>query len=252
MRKFSFTILLVFAVWINAVPAAIAQETADKKNWQYLGELYLMFPNMSGETAIKNLPPVEVDASSGDILGSLEMGAMFYLEATNDDWAISSDFLYMKLGQDLESNAIVTSGEITMKQYSWEIAGLKRVTPWLDAGLAGRIVSLEVALDLETIGNTRNNEATETWFDPVVVVRSNHLFKEKWLAQMRLDAGGFGIGSDFTWQLQANVGYRFSELFQTTLGYRYIGIDYDKGEGADRFVYDVDTYGFVLKLGFNF
>jgi hypothetical protein len=69
---------------------------------------------------------------------------------------------------------------------------------------------------------------------------------------MRLDAGGFGIGSDFTWQLQANVGYRFSELFQTTLGYRYIGIDYDNGEGTDSFVYDVDTYGFVLRLGFNF
>jgi hypothetical protein len=75
---------------------------------------------------------------------------------------------------------------------------------------------------------------------------------EKWLAQLRVDAGGFGIGSDFTWQLQANAGYRFSDLFQASLGYRYIGIDYDSGEGRDRFLYDIDTYGFVLRLGFNF
>jgi hypothetical protein len=139
-----------------------------------------------------------------------------------------------------------------MKQLAWELAGLKRVTPWLDAGLAGRIVSLEVAMDLETINGPRIASGTKTWFDPVIVVRSNNVIKEKWLAQLRVDAGGFGVGSDFTWQLQANAGYRFSKLFQTTIGYRYIGIDYDKGEGAQRFLYDIDTFGWVVRFGFNF
>ncbi len=44
----------------------------------------------------------------------------------------------------------------------------------------------------------------------------------------------------------------FSKLFQTTSGYRYIGIDYDKGEGAERFLYNIDTYGWVVHFGFNF
>ncbi len=228
-----------------------AQDDQDKK-WHYLGEVYLMFPNMTGETALGILPEVEVDASAGDILGHLKLGAMFYFEATNDNWAICSDLLYMKLGQGATPGILVESGELTMKQLAWELAGLKRVTPWLDAGLAGRIVSLDVAMDLETINGPRNAAGSKTWFDPVIVVRSNNVIKEKWLTQLRLDAGGFGIGSDFTWQLQANVGYRFSDLFQTTVGYRYIGIDYDKGDGMDRFLYDIDTYGFVVRLGFNF
>ncbi|MDZ7613407.1 MAG: hypothetical protein U5K51_06575 [Flavobacteriaceae bacterium] len=251
MKANKFALILLLSVCLGSLEKSLAQESSSK-NWHYLAELYLMFPNMSGETALGNLPAVEVDAEVSDIFGSLEMGAMFYLEAGNDDWAISSDFIYMKLGQDIEPGAVVTSGDLTMKQYAWEMAALKRVTPWLDAGLAGRLNKLEVALDLDTVLNSRSGSDSETWIDPVIVVRSNHIFNEKWLTQLRLDAGGFGIGSDFTWQLQANVGYRFSERFQTSLGYRYIGIDYDDGEGADRFLYDMDTFGFVARLGINF
>ena len=75
---------------------------------------------------------------------------------------------------------------------------------------------------------------------------------EKWLLQFRGDFGGFGIGSDFTWQLQAHAGYQFSKLFKLTACYRIIGVDYDKGSGQDRFVHDINTFGPVLRLGLNF
>ncbi len=251
MKNLFLKIVPAIIVSLFLANAACAQEVTDKK-WHYLGELYMMFPNMTGDIGVGNLPAVAVDAGAGDILGNLEMGAMLYFEATNDDWAISSDLLYMKLGQKASNEGLVTSGDVTMKQLAWEIAGLKRVAPWLDAGLAGRVVNLYTGLELETINEPREGSASKTWFDPVIVLRSNNVLKEKWLAQLRLDAGGFSIGSDFTWQLQANVGYRFSKLFQTTVGYRYIGIDYDKGEGADRFRYDIDTYGWVVRFGFNF
>ena len=76
-------------------------QNEDKTGWHYLAEVYLMFPNMSGTIAVADLPPVGVDADPGDIFGHIKMGAMFYFEATNDNWAISSDLLYMKLGQDV-------------------------------------------------------------------------------------------------------------------------------------------------------
>ena len=259
MKKIPLLFLLFTLVF--GLSAGYAQESEDSSEsdanttnrpWNYLAEIYLMFPNMSGVTTVGVIPPVEVDAGAGDIFGHLEMGAMFYFEANNGNWAIGNDLLYMKLGQDAEPGVLITKGKVTMKQLAWEVSGLKRVTPWLEAGLAGRIVSLDVALDLETINEPRSGSGNKTWFDPVVVLRSNNVFAENWLAQLRLDAGGFGIGSDFTWQLQANLGYRFTDLFQATLGYRYIGIDYDSGEGRDRFLYDIDTYGFVVRLGFNF
>lgn len=243
--KLAFIVLIVFSIPVYSY-------AKDTSKWKYLGDVYMMFPNMKGETTVASLPEVIVDAPASNILGHLQMGAMMYLEASDNNWAISSDLLYMKLGQDLIPGKLVVSGNATMKEFAWEVAGLKRFTPWLEGGLACRMVSLYAGLDITTINSSSANSAVKTWFDPVFVARSNYIFKDKWLAQFRADCGGFGIGSDFTWQLQIAAGYRFSKLFQTTIGYRYIGINYDKGEGKDRFMYDVDTYGWVVHFGFNF
>lgn len=232
---------------------AFAQEDTATKKWHYLGEVYMMFPNMNGETGVRELPTVAVDATVGDILGHLKMGGMFYLEATNDDWSISSDFLYMDLEQDAVPTTLITSGKVSMQQTAWELAGLKRMQPWLDLGIGARLVNLQAGIDLQTvIDGSRSASIDQTWVDPIIIARTQGLFTEKIYWQFRGDFGGFGVGSDFTWQAQANIGYRFSKLFQTSIGYRYIGIDYDNGEGSDRFVYDVDTFGAVLRLGFNF
>lgn len=232
---------------------AFAQEDTTTKKWHYLGEVYMMFPNMNGETGVRELPTVAVDATVGDILGHLKMGGMFYLEATNDDWSISSDFLYMDLEQEAVPTTLITSGNVSMQQTAWELAGLKRIQPWLDLGLGARLINLQAGIDLQTvIDGNRSASIDQTWVDPIIIARTQGLFTEKIYWQFRGDFGGFGVGSDFTWQAQANIGYRFSKLFQTSIGYRYIGIDYDNGEGSDRFVYDVDTFGAVLRLGFNF
>jgi len=119
--------------------------------------------------------------------------------------------------------------------------------------LGGRLVSLSTGIDATgRLNEVRSGSASKTWYDPIIVIRTQGAIKDKWLLQFRGDAGGFGVGSDFSWQIQANAGYRFSKLFQTTIGYRYIGIDYDKGEGAERFLYNIDTYGWVVHFGFNF
>jgi len=66
------------------------------------------------------------------------------------------------------------------------------------------------------------------------------------------DIGGFGIGSEFAWQWQAYAGYRFTKLFQVTAGYRRVSMDYGKGESDNRFVYDMATFGPVVRMGFSF
>jgi len=227
------------------------EDEISPSNWDYLIQPYLLFPNMSGETAIGDLPAIDVDADIGDIFGHLKFGAMLYLEATNNTWTVSTDLIYMHLNQEVKKGDFITDGEANMKQFVAELAGLRRVSPWLEAGIGARLVSLNVDLDFETVLSTRNAETSETWVDPVIIARSNGNFNEDWLYMLRFDFGGFGIGSDFTWQLQADIGYNFSETFYTSLGYRFMSIDYNKGNGSDLFVYDIDTYGAVLKFGIN-
>jgi hypothetical protein len=252
MKKLNFIFLLLLLAGFFLIQAeANAQEKTEKK-WKTLAELYLMFPNMKGDVGIRNLPAVSVDADESAILGNLKIGAMLYVEANNGDWAIGNDIIYMKLEQGLEASRVIDGGKATMTEFAWELSGLKRITPVFELGLGTRLMSVGADLEVQGSQEFRSASIDKTWIDPIFIARTQGKINNKWLWQLRGDIGGFGIGSQFTWQAQAYAGYQFSKVFQTTLGYRYIGVDYDKGDGAERFRYDIDTYGWVLRLGFNF
>ncbi len=248
------TIIIVLLLAVSANSSLAQQNILDKK-WKFLIEPYMMFPSMSGETGIRNLPSVDVDANAGDIFSKLQFGAMLYLEAQNDKWAITSDLLYMNLKQDATPSTIINSGKVTAKQLGYELAGLYRIAPFLESGMALRLNNISSEMDIirNTLNGTEslNASLSKTWVDPVIVTRLTADINDKWLFVFRGDFGGFGVGSTFTWQLQGYAGYRFSNLFQTTIGYRIIGIDYDKGTGEDRFRYDMNTFGPNIRFGFN-
>lgn len=236
--------------------ACMAQESTSDNSWKFLVEPYIMFPNMNGETGLRNLPAVDVDANADDIFNKLQFGAMLYMEAQNDKWAITSDLLYMDLEQDATPSTLINSGVVSAKQLGYELAGLYRLAPFLETGLGLRLNSINSELDIvrNTVGGGTESlsaSLSRTWVDPVVIARATAEVNEKWLFTFRGDFGGFGIGSDFTWQAQGYVGYRFSKLFQTAIGYRIIGIDYDKGSSEDRFRYDMNTFGPNIRFGFN-
>lgn len=240
------------------VSVTYAQDTTvTKSKWKFLAEPYLMFPNMNGTIGLSTLPDASLDLSPGDILNHLQMGAMVYLEAHNDKWAVSSDLLYMKLGEDLTPNKIVNKGDATMKETVWEAAGMYRVIPWLEVGAGLRLYSINTVLNINyktgaLFDTARTESLTKTWVDPVIITRITAPLKGKCLLQLRADVGGFGIGSKFAWQIQADAGYKFSKLFQATVGYRYIDVDYESGSGSDRFLYNIATFGPTVRFAFNF
>jgi hypothetical protein len=41
-------------------------------------------------------------------------------------------------------------------------------------------------------------------------------------------------------------------VFQLTDGYRVLSTDYDKGEGNERFIFNIKEFGPVIRFGFNF
>ena len=75
------------------------------------------------------------------------------------------------------------------------------------------------------------------WVDPIVglLMRS----PDGRRAQFRLytEVGGLGPGSDFAWQIFPALGIRLHERVGLELGYRWLGTDYESGEGVDRFVW---------------
>jgi hypothetical protein len=256
-KKTHYGVLAIVASFLSVSTVSAQQSDSSewvqpKSKWHFVIEPYLIIPNMVGEISVRQLPASEVDADAGDIFGQLRMAGMIYLEAGTDKMAFSADLIFMDLKQEVTPGQVVTGGDAFAKQLSAEFAFLWKLKPWLDVGAAPRITDIKADLDIETVNGGRSGSQRKTWVDPVIILRAQTPLENKWILQFRGDIGGFGVGSDLTWQIQANAGYRWSSLFSTTVGYRILDIDYDKGDGADRFMYDIATSGITIRLGFSF
>ncbi len=261
MKKSSIIPVLLMALLCQPLVSQ-TDATGQTNSWEFFLEPYLMFPNMDGTTGLGALPDAPVSANPGDIFDKLQIGTMLYAEASTGNWHFGSDLIYMKLKQDLEPGVVIANGKVIAKQFAWEGAGLYSITSWLDVGLGGTINSLKLETDInvnEVGGGTsnRSRKLSQTWFDPMLIARTGSKPGSKFIYRFRGEIGGFGIGSKFAWQLQANAGYRFSKLFQLTAGYRLIGVNYEKNNSAEgvlnnnRFLYDVNTFGPEIRLGFT-
>jgi hypothetical protein len=96
-------------------------------------------------------------------------------------------------------------------------------------------------------------EKTKTWADPILGARTILRFgnDNRWRWTLRGDFGGFGAGSDITWNLVGYFGYDFhigSVSSMAVLGARGFYQDYSDGS----FAWDVTQYGPLLGLALRF
>ena len=89
---------------------------------------------------------------------------------------------------------------------------------------------------------------TDDWWDPYVGVRARYNFNDKFYLTAKGDIGGFGVGCDVTWTAESALGCQITPNMFAELGYRAIGVDYDK----DGLIMDTVTHGPQLTLGINF
>lgn len=112
------------------------------------------------------------------------------------------------------------------------------------------------ALGLSRTGAGRVDGATTTdWWDPYVGIRLRHKHGPGQEVVLRGDIGGFGVGSDFTWQLEGLYNYDTRLLghdVTAQLGYRALYADYEEGSGDNTVGYDWLWHGPVVGLKFTF
>jgi len=86
------------------------------------------------------------------------------------------------------------------------------------------------------------------WIDPIVGLRGQ-INITRWLfLAAQGDVGGFGVGSQITWNVQASIGVNFTRNVYAELGYRYMYVDYDH----DNFLYQMNTFGVFSSVGVRF
>ncbi|CAN5798576.1 hypothetical protein BH11VER1_BH11VER1_34130 [soil metagenome] len=90
--------------------------------------------------------------------------------------------------------------------------------------------------------------ASQGWIDPIVGFRARYNISDRFYGLVRADVGGFGVGSELTWQVYAALGYQVGKKTTMELGYRNLYVDYTNGN----FVFDVNTSGLQLALTRHF
>ena len=107
--------------------------------------------------------------------------------------------------------------------------------------------------DLELAGTRAfARSGSVDWADPVVGARVRYAVAPGHELFLRGDIGGFGVGSDFSWQAIGGYGFDFGTrngiTFSGVIGYRALSVDYAQGEGRRRYEFDMLQHGPVLGL----
>jgi opacity protein-like surface antigen len=110
--------------------------------------------------------------------------------------------------------------------------------------VGARWVDVEYDVGLGALtGNARQD-----WVDPWVGGRAVIPLNETFMIRLRGDVGGFGVGTEFSWQAMAFVAAALSSSVTIDVGYRGIGLDY-RSTGLD---FDVVFHGPVIGLALSF
>ncbi|MBT8347475.1 MAG: hypothetical protein KJO28_14360 [Desulfofustis sp.] len=232
--------LLICIVAILVPSMAWSQE---ESNWEFnLAPLYLWAISIDGDLGIRGRTS-NVSIDFGDVWDNLEgVFTVRFNGLYRKKFGFVFDYNYLDLGTE-KANDLVNV-DVGFKSQIINLAGSYRFLNGdntLD-GVAGiRYTKLDAGINLNNVGERLDGD--QDWVDPIVGLRYNYAFTDKWSLQLYGDIGGFGVSSDFTWQGLALIDYQPWKNVAFVAGYRGIGTDYETGSGTDQFTFDATVHG---------
>ncbi len=271
-RLFPVAVALLLVAMCSGLANAQADELMKEQSdtgWQFMVTPYLWMVNLKGEAQIGwreyngNVVPITVpiDIGFSDIWDNLQFAGSLHFEAKYNDWGGIFDVTYIQTKQVQRDVVYPNEGPGTMDVKLGltvvDLLGTYRVQQTdvgsIDVLLGARYTDWNPELTAAYGDTTEALDAGGSWTDPIVGVRLHTDLTNKWYGSFRIEIGGFGMGSDFTWGLHLISGYRLTKMIDLNLGYRTIGIDWhSEGSGVDAKTLDLTESGFLLGVGFRF
>ena len=224
-------------------PLAYAEDST-QGDWEFgLAPMYLWAVSIDGDQTV-NGNKVDLDVPFSDIFDNLNSALTFHFEGLHKSrWGFFTDLNYIVL--EMDDGAV----DIDFTETIFEVAGFYRFTegPHTIDGFGGvRYSSMDVDLDFP--GPVLDTDQRKDWVDPYVGARWDWMLAEKWMTKLRGDIGGFGIGSDLTYNLVGLVDFKPWQQVSLFGGYRVLYQDYSTGSGSSKFAYDATMHGPVLGM----
>jgi len=254
-------ILLLTFVMITSL--AISPTYAEEP-WTEAG-IYVFGSVIEGDSQFRNVT-VDIDVSFSDILESLELGGMGFIEHRRGKWSFIGNATYMKLsdGGTIASTPVASvTTNVTLEQGALEgYVGYRFFERDFEAASLGvdvitgvryNFLTVDIGVNASALGlaTSASRHRNEDWVDGVLGVRAQYSFGNGWGATGMLD---IGKGSDSnSHQIAGYLNYSFKNNIKIFGGYRLLHLEYETGEGtANHFALDADYHGPMFGVSYRF
>lgn len=217
------------AMALAACPAA-----SQAQDWTGQVTLYGWGAGVGGDfTPFTGGPTLSFDKSLTEVLEDLDAAIFVTGLARRGDLVLFGDLTYSSSSRSgVVPPGIPASGEVSLG--SLTLAAGKR----FDAGggttfdlLGGfRAWRIDGSVSVPLAGVSLSPE--KTFVDPIVALRVNAPLSPDWSLLGYLDLGGFGVGSELTWQASVTANYQASDNLYLSVGWRHLFVDYRDGGTA--------------------
>ncbi|CAA2136803.1 hypothetical protein HYPP_00152 [Hyphomicrobium sp. ghe19] len=264
---------------------------APMSEWTFVFTTYGWIPWMSGNMAVRGRA-FDVNANPGEIFSHLDWSTlpawMSYAEARNGPVSLFNDIVYANItgaknfarasDRQIIDSSLGGAVSVDYEQVIVEFGGAYEVwsgqnpiatgSTSLDLLAGGRYwhqdadisanVSASVNIgDLSVSGNrVTARSGSVDWVDPFIGARLRNQIAPGEEIMVRADVGGFGAGSEASWQVLATYNWKMCTssgyVIDGYLGYRALSVDYSQGSGNTEYKFDVLQQGPVIGTTLHF
>lgn len=255
-ERFRLNEIMAVTSMISIMPVlAFSVGAASAGDWEHQLTPYAWAVGQKGDTGVRNTVVgdliADYDLSPSDILDRLDGAFLFaYRAEKNKTWGLTADVVYM----DLTDDGAVGPFEIDVDASQLLISvaytrAIRKESPWWWFG-GGRWIDLDNKITFQgtgPIGIGATVRPSESWFDPYAGLHYRRELSTRWHLGVMAEAGGFGVGSDLSYQGMAEAAFDINDLLQLRFGYRLLDADYDDND----FVFDTTSQGVIIGLTFK-
>jgi hypothetical protein len=263
-----------------------ATDAVPPGGWNFRVTPYGWFTGVNGTITAAGRS-VSTSASFQDLVQNSDQLIPFmgYFQAKKDRFTIFGDFFYSKMGfskEDTKQNNPIAGLEITTNRKAHLDTTLTIATAAIayDAIQQGGTnlgffagarywytdaeFDLKITKDvnLSNLGLKKRGQfavarnAGTDWVDPIVGLRVAQEITPRDEITLLADIGGFGVGSQFSWEVFGGYTHSWSlgeacEL-ALALGYRILSVDYEQGSGTSQRGLDLTLHGPLAGLSLRF
>lgn len=231
----------------------LKNESGNSDAWRVSASPYIWASGIKGEVGQFGQQPTRLDSSFSDIFNDVDLAFMGAVEARYKRFSLLGDVLYGKLstGGNTQHGILSRSVDITSKSFSGFFGAgysvLENDRGHLDVIGGGRLwyASTRIALKGGLIGGKSQTDSA-SWVDAVAGLRGQYALSDHWYLT---GWGVIGAGeAKLDWDATAALGYQFKSNLSAVLGYRALGVNFNR----NGFVYNVIQQGPMVGLAYKF